>query len=125
MRKLSRLILLVCSVLAVLTPSWALGEDFLLGVWPEASEITPAYRSGEHPGHENCFWCTPMDLSDENKIWAMLTAPVTVVDVDMMKQVVLYAEPDENSEPIGMITGQSQAVHVLEKREDGWSRIET
>ena len=37
--------------------------DFLLGVVPEPSEITPAYRSEEHPGHgEGCFWCTPMSL---------------------------------------------------------------
>ena len=125
MRKLIRLVLSAVSALALLAPQAAAGEDFLMGVWPEASEITPAFRSEEHPGHENCYWCTPMDLSDEEKIWAMLTAPVTVVDVDMMKQVVLYAQPDEDSEKIGVITGQSQAVHVLENVDNGWSRVET
>ena len=109
-------------------------SDYLMGAEPEPSEITPAYRSEEHPGHgEGCFWCTPMDLSDEKAIWAMLTSPITVVRAndkvkaleDQMRQTVLYAEPDEKSEKIGMVTGQSQGVHVLETRDDGWSKVET
>lgn len=108
--------------------------DYLLGVEPEPSEITPAYRSEEHPGHgEGCFWCTPMNLDDEEAVWAMLTSPITVVQAkektksldDQMRQTVLYAEPDEKSEKIGMVTGQSQGVHVLETRDDGWSKVET
>ena len=108
--------------------------DYLLGVEPEPSDITPAYRSDEHPGHgEGCFWCTPMNLDDEEAIWAMLTSPITVVQAkdkaksldDQMRQTVLYAEPDEKSEKIGMVTGQSQGVHVLETRDDGWSKVET
>ena len=108
--------------------------DYLLGVEPEPSDITPAYRSEEHPGHgEGCFWCTPMNLDDEEAIWAMLTSPITVVQAkdkaksldDQMRQTVLYAEPDEKSEKIGMVTGQSQGVHVLETRDDGWSKVET
>ena len=104
-------------------------------VWPEPSDITPAYRSTEVPEekHENCFWCTPMSLEDEEAIWAMLTAPITVVQAndkakpldDQMKQTYLYEEPDENSQKIGMVTGQSQGVHVLETRDDGWSKVET
>ena len=108
--------------------------DFLLGVEPEPSEITPAYRSQEHPDHgEGCFWCTPMNLEDEDAIWKMLTSPITVVQAkdkekaldDQMRQTVIYAEPDEKSEKIGMVTGQSQGVHVLETRDDGWSKVET
>ena len=107
--------------------------DFLLGVEPEPSEITPAYRSEEHPGHgEGCFWCTPMNLEDENAIWKMLTSPITVVHArekskpldDQMRQTVVYAEPDEKSEKIGMVTGQSQGLHVLETRDD-WTKVET
>lgn len=104
-------------------------------VWPEPSDITPAYRSTEVPEekHEDCFWCTPMSLEDEEAIWAMLTAPITVVQAndkakpldDQMKQTCLYEEPDENSQKIGMVTGQSQGVHVLETRDDGWSKVET
>lgn len=107
--------------------------DFLLGVEPEPSLITPAYRSEEHPDHgEGCFWCTPMNLEDEDAIWAMLTSPITVVQAkdkekasdDQMRQTVLYAEPDNKSEKIGMVTGQSQGVHVLETQGD-WTKVET
>ena len=100
-------------------------EDFLLGVAPEPSEITPAYRSEEHPEHEGCYWCTPMSLEDEEAIWKMLTSPITVADIDMNKQTVVYAEPDEKSEMIGMLTGQSQGVHVLETLDNGWTKVET
>ena len=101
-------------------------EDFLLGVEPEHTSITPAFRSKEHPEHgEGCYWCTPMDLSDDEAIWKMLTSPMTVADIDMNKQTVVYAEPDENSEGIAMLTGQSQGVHVLETLDNGWTKVET
>ncbi len=111
----------------VLIPSAGFAaDDFLLGVAPEPSEITPAYRSEFHPDdHENCYWCTPMSLEDEAAVWGMLTAPITVVDIDMNKQTVLYSQPDESSEPVGMVTGQSQALHVLTQFDDGWSLVET
>ena len=66
-----------------------------------------------------------MSLEDEEAIWGMLTAPVTVVDINMNKQTVLYSQPDESSEPIGMVTGQSQSLHVLAQVDDGWSMVET
>ena len=105
----------------------AQAEDFLLGVEPEPTNITPAFRSEELPefDHEGCYWCTPMDLSDEEAIWKMLTSPMTVADINMNKQTVVYAEPDENSEGIGMLTGQSQGVHVLETLDNGWTKVET
>ena len=87
--------------------------------------ITPAYRSTYRPGHEACYWCTPMDIHDEEAVWAMLTAPITVVDAGQREQVILYAEPNKNSEQLGVITGASQAVHVLERNNDGWALVET
>ena len=87
--------------------------------------ITPAYRSEYRPNHEACYWCTPMDIYDEEAVWAMLTAPITVVDAGQKEQVILYAEPDKNSAPLGVITGASQAVHVLEKAGNGWTKVET
>ena len=115
------------AIVLLLSAAMAAAEDFLLGVEPEPSAITPAYRSSVHPEpeHEDCYWCTPMDLGDDDAVWRMLTAPMTVVDIDMNKQTVIYAEPDENSEPIGMVTGQSQGLHVLETRDDGWTWVET
>ena len=123
MRKLFSMLLL----LILLCSSSALAEDdFLLGVVPEDTDITPAYRSEQtREDHENCYWCTPMSLDDEAAVWGMLTAPMTVVDINMNKQTVLYAEPDESSEAIGMITGQSQGVHILAQYDNGWSLVET
>ena len=114
------LIILLCPVTGL-----AGSDDFLLGVKPAPSDITPAYRSEYRPSHENCYWCTPMNLDDEEAVWGMLTAPVTVLDINMNKQTVLYAEPDESGEAIGMVTGQSQALHVLEQYDNGWSLVET
>ena len=105
--------------------SAACGEGNILSMVPELSDITPAMKSEYHPEHENCFWCTPMDITDEESVWKMLTADITVVNLDQMKQTTLFAEPDENSEKIGMITGSSQGVHVLEELDNGWTRIET
>lgn len=109
----------------LLSAAGAAAEDFLLGVAPEKTEITPAFRSEYHPEHEGCYWCTPMDLEDEEAVWQMLTSPMTVVDGDMNKQTVCYAEPDENSEAIGMITCESQGLHVLETLDSGWTLVET
>lgn len=87
--------------------------------------ITPSLRSAYHPHHENCYWCTPMDITDEAAVWNMLTAPMTVVNLDQRDHTALYAEPDTNSEQIALITGESQGVHVLETLENGWSLVET
>ena len=124
MRRISAVLFLL---ILVFSAAAAQAEDFLLGVEPEPSNITPAYQSEETPaeGHEHCYWCTPMSLEDEDALWKMLTAPITVADVDMNKQTVVYPEPDEKSEPIGMLTGQSQGVHVLETLDNGWTKIET
>ena len=86
--------------------------------------VTPACRSAYRPHHEACYWCTPMDIHDEDAVWAMLTSPITVVDAGQKEQVILYAEPDKNSEQLGVVTGASQAVHVLEKTGNGWTKVE-
>lgn len=86
--------------------------------------ITPAYLSEYHPEHENCYWCTPMDITDEEAVWAMLTAPVTVLDIDQKQQAIVRAQPDKEAEGVAMLTGESQAVHVLENLDNGWSLVE-
>ncbi len=115
--------ILLCILL--LCPVWAMGEGRALNITPAETDITPALRSAYRPEHEGCYWCTPMNIRDEEAVWRMLTSDVTVVDLKQMKQTVLYAEPDEESEAIGMITGASQAVHVLEELDNGWTMIET
>ncbi|MBQ9301045.1 MAG: L,D-transpeptidase [Clostridia bacterium] len=89
------------------------------------SAVTPGLRGGNACGNPGCYWCTPMDITDEQAVWAMLTSPMTVVDAGQKEQVLLYAQPDAGSEAIAVITGASQGVHVLEERSDGWTKVES
>ncbi len=91
-----------------------------------AAPADPVNTPGrEKCGKENCFWETPMDLRDEETMWAMLTAPMTVVDGNFRAQANVYAEPDESSPVVADVTRSSQGVHVLETLESGWTKIET
>lgn len=92
--------------------------------------FTPSYGStavveNEAPN----YWNTPMDITDEDAIWAMLTSPFTYIDRGVKNgfkgQTKIYAEPDKNSRTVGLVTGNSQGVRVLEVRDDGWTKIET
>lgn len=91
----------------------------------ESAAFTPAMTSPHACAHENCYWNTPMDITDEAAVWAMLMAPMTVIDGDQKKQIKLMSEPDANSTPIADITCASQSVHVLEHLDNGWSLVET
>ena len=87
---------------------------------------TPSYCSA-YPLTEKdagTYWGTPMDITDTEAIWQMLSAPITVIDADYKGQKKVYAAPDENSRTVAVVTGSSQGVRVIETREDGWSLIE-
>ncbi|MBQ3155783.1 MAG: L,D-transpeptidase family protein [Clostridia bacterium] len=92
--------------------------------------FTPSYGS-PYPLTEKdkgTYWGTPMDITDEEAIWTMLTAPFTyykVKDDAVNIQRKIYAEPDADSRQIGVITTTSQAVRVIENLDNGWSLIET
>ena len=86
--------------------------------------LYPAYHSPYPCGHENCFWRTPMDITDEAAVWAALMAPITVIKGDQRDQIYLRAEPSEASEAIAEVTCYSQGVHVLETLDNGWSLVE-
>ena len=95
-------------------------------VQPEAFNPTPSLRSLHTPPHEpgTCYWCTPMDITDEETVWKMLTSPIYTLNENQKLQVVIRAEPDDSSAGVGVVTGTSMGVHVLENRPDGWSLIE-
>ncbi len=92
----------------VFTPSYG-------SAWP--------FREGEHS-----YWNLPMDITDEQAVWEMLTAPITVVDTGKKSsersQTYLYREPDEKSLKVGVVTCESQGVRVIETLENGWSLVE-
>lgn len=73
---------------------------------------------------EGTYWGTPMDITDTEAIWTMLTAPITVYDADIRLQKRVYAEPDTSSRVVAVVTGGSQGVRVLETLDNGWSLIE-
>jgi len=87
---------------------------------------TPSYCSA-YPlteKDEGTYWGTPMDVTDTEAVWKMLSAPITVIDADYKGQKKVYAQPDENSRTVAVVTGSSQGVRVIETRDDGWSLIE-
>ena len=81
------LIVLLCPVSGL-----AGSDDFLLGVRPAPTDITPAYRSEYRPDHENCYWCTPMNLDDEEAVWGML--PKNNIARKMMTRLKVFAGPE-------------------------------
>ena len=92
--------------------------------------FTPSYGS-PYPLTEKdkgTYWGTPMDITDEEAIWTMLTAPFTYYkakDDAANIQRKIYAEPSDKSRQIGVITCTSQSVRVIEELDNGWSLIET
>ena len=90
-------------------------------------QFYPGMRGTHVPSHveEGCYFCTPMNIKDEAAVWKMLTSPMTVVDLDQKRQLVIRSEPNSDSKGVGVITGASQGVHVLEKLDNGWTLVET
>ena len=88
--------------------------------------FTPSYGSpyALTEADEGTYWGTPMDITDTEAIWTMLTSPITVVNSDYSGQKRVYAQPDEDSRVVAVVTGSSQGVRVIETRDDGWSLIE-
>ncbi len=96
----------------------------LVPVMPGTAQEAVHIPGSTSVGLTNSFWETPMDITDEAAVWAMLTAPITVVKGNQKEQTVLYSQPDESSTPVADVTFDSQGVHVLETRNDGWSFVE-
>ncbi len=91
----------------------------------EAAPVNPVNTPGrETCGKPNCFWETPMDYRDEETMWAMLTAPMTVVSGNFRAQAEVYAEPSTDSKVIADVTRSTQGVHVLQHLDNGWTKIE-
>ncbi len=87
--------------------------------------VNPINTPGREPcGKANCYWETEMDFRNEEAMWAMLTAPMTVVDGNFRGQAEIYQEPSEESKIIAEVTRSTQGVHVLETLDNGWSKIE-
>lgn len=71
-----------------------------------------------------CFWHLPMGEMNEAAIWEALMKPMTVLKGDQRQIVKIYEEPDLKSTPVGEVTCESQGLHILETRDDGWALVE-
>ena len=91
---------------------------------PDQRAFTPAYGSPYQTDTSMNFWTLPMDITDEAAVWEMLMQPITVISGNEKTQLSLRAEPDENSDKVGVVTRATQGVHVLETLDNGWSLIE-
>ena len=90
--------------------------------------FTPAHTSPRRGEDQTLnYWTLPMDISDEEAVWKVLTAPITVLDNGKKNaekmQVIIRSGPSEESDGVGMVTCISQGVHVLERGGE-WSLIE-
>lgn len=141
---MKRLLALFLALL-LLVPGLALGEEEEEMAWEEEAEEewvelpedppetllatdvsyhTPNELSAVKCSHEVCFWKLEMGRMKEDAIWQVLTQPVTVLEGKQREQVRILAEPDDKCKDyVGVVTCASQAVHVLEKRDD-WTLIE-
>ncbi|MBO4925776.1 MAG: L,D-transpeptidase family protein [Clostridia bacterium] len=73
------------------------------------------------------YWTLPVGLLNEEAIWEVMTEPITVIGGDQTKVYRLRRDPDPStakSNVVGEITYESQGVHVLETRDDGWTLVE-
>ena len=107
------------------------GEEIVLvdGVAQESTgmvqDFVPSYSSPYEFGDEPLsYWNLPMDITDEAAVWEVLMSPITVLDGNSREQAKLYAEPNADSEVVGLVTYENQGVRVIETRDDGWSLIE-
>ena len=90
--------------------------------------FTPAHTSPRRGEDRTLnYWTLPMDITDEEAVWKVLTSPITVLDNGKKNaektQVILRALPSEDSDGVGMVTCISQGVHVLDRGEE-WSLVE-
>ena len=58
----------------------------------------------------------------DGEIWELMMAPSVVIDLDFYSHQEVKAEPEEKSETLGTLHGQTQAVRLMEIGEE-WSRI--
>lgn len=65
----------------------------------------------------------PEEGADDAAIWRLMTAPATVVDIKPVAHQEVRAEPSAKAKSLGTLHGTTQAVEVLEVREDGWCRV--
>ena len=82
---------------------------------------------------ENNYWTLPIGDFDEAAIWEVMMQPIVVIDSSKVKGKTqkdvyqLRKTPDNDASKnniVGEITYDSQGLHILETRDDGWTLVE-
>lgn len=89
-------------------------EGLLIGVG--VSDIATQAAAG--------YWGLASTATDE-EIWAALTREMVGVDVAENESAYIYDSPYQGRSKLGTVSGISQGLNVIVKREDGWSLVET
>jgi len=88
--------------------------------------IRPSQTAAETvPGD---YWSMEVGNYDWAAIWKVMISPMTIVQGSgkqaERQTYKLRAAPDTKAQAIGLITCETQGVHVLETLDSGWSRVE-
>lgn len=89
-------------------------EGLLIGVG--VSDIATQASAG--------YWGLTASSSDE-ELWAALTREMVGVDVAENESAYIYDSPYQGRNKLGSVSGISQGLNVILKRDDGWSLVET
>ena len=89
-------------------------EGLLIGVG--VSDIATQSSAG--------YWGLTATASDE-ELWAALTRELVGVDVAENESAYIYDSPYQGRAKLGSVSGISQGVNVIVKRDDGWALVET
>ena len=69
------------------------------------------------------YWALDASASDA-EIWAALTRQMVAADVKEGESTYIYDSPLKGRKSIGSVSGLSQGLNVIFKRDDGWSLVE-
>lgn len=69
------------------------------------------------------YWALDASASDA-EIWAALTRQMVAADVKEGESTYIYDSPLKGRKSIGSVSGLSQGLNVILKRDDGWSLVE-
>ena len=69
------------------------------------------------------YWALDTSASDA-EIWAALTRQMVAADVKEGESTYIYDSPLKGRKSIGSVSGLSQGLNVILKRDDGWSLVE-
>ena len=65
----------------------------------------------------------PQSRTDRD-IWLAMMAPLAVLDIGDMNHQTVYAQPDNKSQALGMIHGQTAGMNILETDVQGYARVQ-